>query len=96
MCYDRIKQSVQQEELFRGLGSQRVTSHRPAESVVLLTGRRPAEIHERCCVARLSLKGPRGRVGGEAAIKGRSGLMWDDLCKQCCVRGEWSGNILCD
>lgn len=36
MCYDRIKQSVRQEELFRGLGSQRVTPHRPAESLVLL------------------------------------------------------------
>lgn len=36
MCYDRIKQSVRQEELFRGLGSRRVTPHRPAESLVLL------------------------------------------------------------
>lgn len=37
MCYDRIKQSVRQEELFRGLGSQRVTPQiGPAESLVLL------------------------------------------------------------
>lgn len=52
--------------------------------------------------ARLGLKGPRGRVEGEwraahgGLIKGSSGLMRDDLCKQRCVRGERSGNILCD
>ena len=52
--------------------------------------------------ARLGLKGPRGQVevektsGARRLIKGSSGLMRDDLCKQCRVRGEQSGNILCD
>lgn len=52
--------------------------------------------------ARLGLKGPWGRVEGKVAsgtqrlIKGNSGLMQDDLCKQCRVGGERSGNILCD
>lgn len=47
ICYDRIKQNVQQEELFWGLGRLCVTLRRLAESLVLLTGRRAAEIHER-------------------------------------------------
>lgn len=51
ICYDRIKQNVQQEELFWGLGRLCVTLRRPAESLVLLTGRRAAEIHERCRAA---------------------------------------------
>lgn len=52
--------------------------------------------------ALLGLKGPRGSGGGRAksgawrVIKGSSGLMQDDLCKQCRVGGERRGNILCD
>lgn len=53
-------------------------------------------------VAQLGLKRSTGSGGGKAAsgaqrlIKGSSGLMWDNLCKQCCVGGERSSNILCD
>lgn len=100
MCYDRIKQNVQQEELFWGLGRPVLSPRRLAESTPLLTGRRAADSHERRCSAGFERSagsgGGKATSGAQALIKGASGLMRDDLCKQCRVRGEWSGNILCD
>lgn len=74
--------------------------HRPAESVLVFRGRQAADSHERCCSA--GFKRSTGSGGGKAAsgaqrlIKDSSGLMWDNLCKQCYVGGEQSSNILCD
>lgn len=71
-----------------------------AGSVNVAVHRQAADSHERCCSA--GFERSTGSGGGKAAsgaqglIKGSSGLMQDDLCKQCRVRGEQSGNILCD
>lgn len=65
ICYDRIKQNVQQEELFWGLGRLCVTLHRPAESLELLTG--GGRLKFTSGAERLSLKGPRGRSGGRSS-----------------------------
>lgn len=80
----------------------RASPRRPAESKSVFTGRRRRLI-VMSGAARLGLKGPQGRGGGGKAasgaqrlIKGSSVLMQDDLCKQCSVGGERSGNILCD
>lgn len=77
-----------------------LSPRRLAESMLLLTGRQAADSHERRCSAGFERStgsgGGKAASGRQALIKGGSGLMRDDLCKQCCVRGEWSGNILCD
>lgn len=46
-----LNKTSDRKNYFWGLGRPRITPHRPAESVVLLTGRRAAEIHERCRAA---------------------------------------------
>lgn len=59
-----------------------------------------ADSHERCCSTGFERStgsgGGRAASGARRLIKGSSGLMRGDLCKQCRVRGERSGNILCD
>lgn len=68
--------------------------------MLLFTGRQAADSHERCCLAGFErstgLGGGRAASGAQGLIKGSFGLMRDDLYKQCRVRGERSGNILCD
>lgn len=83
---------------YSGALAGQASPHRPAESMLLFAGRRAADSHEWCC----SVGFERSKGGGKAAsgaqrlIKGSSGLMRDDLCKQCRVGGERSGYILCD
>ena len=78
----------------------RASPHRQAESMWVFSGRQAADSQEQRCSA--GFERSMGSGGGKAAsgaqrlIKDSSGLMWDDLCKQCRVGGERSGNILCD
>lgn len=79
-----------------GSGSPR----RLAESELVFRGRQAADSHERCCSAGFKRStrsgGGKAASGTQRLIKGSSGLMWDNLCKQCYVGGEQSSNILCD
>lgn len=94
-----LNKTSNRKNYFRALAG-RASPRRLPESMLLYTERQAADSHERCCSARFEKS--MGSGGGKAAsgarrlIKGSSGLMRDDLCKQCRVGGEWSGNILRD
>lgn len=95
-----LNKTSNRKNYFGAFGRPMLSPRRLAESTSLLTGRRAADSHERRCSAGFERStgsgGGKATSGAEALIKGASGLMRDDLCKQCRVRGEWSGNILCD
>lgn len=98
-----LNKTSNRKNYFWGLGRPTLSPRRLAKSTSLLpgkAGRQAADSHELSCSAGFERStrsgGGKATSGAEALIKGASGLMRDDLCKQCRVRGEWSGNILCD
>lgn len=90
MCYDRIKQNFQQEELFWVLGSRVRLSQ-------CCCSRADGQLTESDEFERSTGSGGgKAESGAQILIKGSSGLMRGDGCKQSRVRGEQSCDILCE